>query len=98
MSYDKGMTSEHKRVFDLTEIKAVIFACNSCTAKIAFAPDDVKAPPDRCPSGHTWDWNKNTGYRSTDSPFRGFLSALVKLRDPLCETGFRILLEIDEKP
>ena len=92
------MTSEHKISLGLADIKTVIFACDSCSGRIAFGPDKVKAPPDRCPSGHAWNWNKNTGYNSTDSPFRGFLSALAKLRDPLCETGFHILLEIDEKP
>lgn len=91
------MTLERRIVFNLTEVTAVGFECLTCQAKVSLNPDKAEAPPDKCPAGHAWDWNVNTGYRSTDSPFRAFLSALGKLRDPLCERmGFRLLLEIKE--
>lgn len=90
------MTLEHNIVFGLGEIKAVIFECTRCRSRVTFPPDQAEAPPERCPSGHPWGWNVNTGYRSTDSPFRALVSSLVKLREPLYEMGFRILLEISE--
>lgn len=91
------MTFENRVVFDLTEVKAIIFVCESCGARIAFVPrsPDLR-PPEQCPSGHHWNWNVDTGYASTASPFRAFLSSLTRLQDPLLsKMGFRLLLEIN---
>jgi hypothetical protein len=91
------MTREHRIAFSLSELNVVIFECCTCKSRVALSPDEAKEPPGRCPLGHEWDWNVDTNYQSTRSPFIGFLLALRKLRDPLCERmGFRIFLEISE--
>jgi hypothetical protein len=90
------MTFENRIVFDLAEIKAVIFECKSCGARISLVPPIPTMPPQVCPTGHHWQWNVDTGYDSTGSPFRAFLSSLARLQDPLLgnNMGFRVLLEI----
>lgn len=91
------MTIESRIVFDLAEIKAVIFVCETCGARVALTPRSIDfKPPEYCPSGHHWNWNIDTGYTSTASPFRALLSALARLQDPLLsKVGFRVLLEIN---
>lgn len=92
------MTFENRIVFDLSEVKAVIFECATCGARVAFVPRSTDLrPPEQCPSGHHWGWNVDTGYASTGSPFRALLSALARLQDPLIgKMGFRLLLEINK--
>ena len=92
------MTFENRVVFDLTEVKAVVFECSTCGARIALVPKSKEMrPPEMCPAGHAWIWNVDTGYDSTASPFRAFLSALTRLQDPLLsKMGFRLLLEINK--
>lgn len=90
------MTIESRIVFDLTEIKSVIFECTTCGARTSLPLGKVDYPPQHCPAGHSWNWNVRTGYQSTESPFRALLSALAKLRDPLLgQMGFNLFLEID---
>lgn len=90
------MTFEHKLVCGLNEIKAIIFECNECKARVVLSPD-IMRPPRQCPSGHAWDWNISLGYSSTESPHIAFLSALRKLTDiGLKEVGFKVFLEFDE--
>lgn len=91
------MTIENRILFDLTEIKTVIFECQTCSARVALVPRTIDVyPPTQCPLGHAWGWNLDTGYTSTQSPFRALLSALARLQDPLLSRmGFRVLLEID---
>jgi hypothetical protein len=89
------MTIENRIVFDLAEIKGVIFECNSCGARISVRPGTVEMPPQKCPADHWWNWNVPSSYRSTESPFRAFLAALSELQNPLyVQMGFKILFEI----
>jgi hypothetical protein len=91
------MTIENRIVFDLTEIKGVIFECNSCGARISVRPGTVEMPPQKCPADHWWNWNVGTKYHSSESPFRALLSALAELQNSLYgQIGFKILLEISE--
>ncbi len=91
------MTVEQKIVFGLEEITAVIFECNECKSRASINTEHLSFPPQRCPSGHSWDWNLASPFGATDSPFRMFISSLGRLRDPLSEkVGFKILLEINK--
>src|ERR1035441_2228377 len=89
------MTIENRIVFDLAEIKAVVFECCTCVATASLPIGKADQPPSQCPTGHRWDWNVNTGYQSTESPFRAFLASLDKMIDLRCiQLGFRIWLEL----
>ena len=91
------MTYEHRLIVDLREIKSIVFECSKCKTRVAITPDDLRRPPDACPSGHAWLWNVPMEYRGADSPFIGFLSGLNALRNPLVEqVGFKIYLEFEE--
>jgi hypothetical protein len=90
------MTIESRILFDPADIKAVIFECSACGARVSASAKTMDKPPYQCPMGHAWGWNKETGYRSSESPFRAFLTSLAKLQDPLYgQMGFKVFLEID---
>lgn len=90
------MTIETKIVFDLSEINVVVFECTICGARTSLRPEKIDAPPLQCPAGHTWNWNVDTRYSSTQSPYKALLSSLAKLQDPVfAQMGFKIFLEID---
>lgn len=90
------MTFEHKIVFGLGDIKAVIFQCK-CGARAAIKPESMEFPPMKCPCDHAWDWNIPLNFNSTESPFRAFLMSLARLRSlPLNQCGFTIFLELDK--
>jgi hypothetical protein len=88
------MTIEDHITFSLDEIKAVVFECSKCGARVAFSPERDDAPPEACPRGHVWGWNTAMKYFSTESPFRALLSALALLREDTSARGFKISLEI----
>lgn len=98
------MTFEHKLLISPDEIRAVVFECQNgagghkCGAKIIYTPDDIDAPPNRCPRGHSWDWNAPTELKEFDSPFRAFFYAIKKLRDPVRQksAGFAMFFELEE--
>lgn len=91
------MTLQETISFELTEVRAVVFECESCGARVSVAPEKIEKPPTKCPCDHAWDWNVGTGFNSTESPFRGFLLSLAKLRGlPKGKFGCRILLEIEK--
>jgi hypothetical protein len=93
------MTFEHRMAANLSEVKAVVFECVTCNARIALCPEDIIAPPHHCPKGHSWDWNMPEQYQTMGSPILAFLHALKNLRNPLIEkNGFRISLEYDARP
>jgi len=92
------MTIENRIVFDLAEIKAIIFECESCESRISLSPKDAKMPPYQCPTGHQWPWNVDMNYESTQSPFRALLSSLARLQEYAKNgrgVGFRVLLELN---
>jgi hypothetical protein len=93
------MTIEHKLVVGLEEIKAIIFECAECKARIVLTPEQLNKPPDKCPRGHTWEWDVPEQHQSiTGSPYFFFLTGLKKLREPVVNQlyGFRIFLEFEE--
>ncbi|MGD0306717.1 MAG: hypothetical protein ABSC71_17980 [Candidatus Acidiferrales bacterium] len=90
------MTFEHKLSANLTEIKAVVFECVTCNARIAIPVEVLSNPPSQCPQGHAWDWNFSDSGHSNPVPVKAFLGALKFLRNPMIEkTGFRLLLEYE---
>jgi hypothetical protein len=92
------MTIVRKISFGLEEIRAVVFECNECKARIVLAPDTFNQPPDKCPLGHSWEWNVYGEHeRVLSSPYILFLRGLKKLREPLSgKNDFTVYLEFDE--
>lgn len=89
------MTVEHRVIFGLEEIKAVIFQCNQCKTRVAIIPDELESIPHKCPKEHAWDWNIAPEF--SGSCFLGLITSLRKLKDPIYEkTGFKILLEFED--
>jgi hypothetical protein len=92
-----GMSFEHKIVVSLDEIKAIIFECNECNAKIAMSPGTIERPPIACPRGHAWDWDTPDEFDPSLSPFVSFIKLLKGTRNSVSQgVGFRILLELEE--
>jgi hypothetical protein len=91
------MTIVRKFLANLEEIKAVVFECNECKARIVLAPD-INQPPAKCPLGHSWDWDGFAGHQPVAySPYVLFLLGLKKLREPVKgKNDFTIYLEFDE--
>jgi hypothetical protein len=91
------MTFEHRVICGLEEIKAIVFECKECKARVSLDARETKKPPATCPNGHHWDWNVYLGYGSTESPYVALLSALTKLTEPgLKDVGFKVFLEFEE--
>ncbi|MGD0471556.1 MAG: hypothetical protein ABSA54_24535 [Terriglobales bacterium] len=93
------MTFENKIVVGLNDIKAVIFECSNCRARICVSPDKVQIPKE-CPSCNKgWRSAEKQSFLSDTSQEMNFIDALAKLR--VLETKplpFRILLEFEEEP
>ena len=90
------MTFEHKMIAGLGEIKALVFECNKCNARVSLVPENIDMVPNSCPRGHAWDWNNVDDYQKVGSPFMALVHSLKRLRDPLSErVGFKIFLEFD---
>lgn len=90
--------TEHRILSDLSEIRMVIFECDTCKTRLGFVPEEV-AMLQQCPKGHTWDWNLTEGHQSVAMPAVAFLHALKSLRKAAGEkVGFRIFLEYDASP
>jgi hypothetical protein len=91
------MTVEHKLVVGLEEIKAIIFECAECKSRIVLTPEDVGTPPNKCPRGHSWEWNITDEYKNVDgSSYVFFFRSLKNLRNATKTETFRILWEFDE--
>lgn len=92
------MTFENRTIFSLVDVKAIVFECthDDCGARISLKPEGTKRPPDRCPQGHSWDWNTYLNFNSTESPFIAFLSSLGRLREVSDNLGMRMFLEIEQ--
>jgi hypothetical protein len=92
------MTIEHKFIVGLEEIKAIVFECVECKARIVLTPENVgNTPPNKCPRGHSWEWSMTDEHRNVDgSSHVFFFRSLKNLRDAARSETFRILLEFDE--
>ena len=90
------MTFEHRLLANLQEIKAIVFECNQCKARIAVVPEVVEGIPRRCPNGHPW--NEGLPRENSNSAFLDFVALLKIFRhDEISEkSGFTIFLEFDE--
>jgi len=89
------MTFEHKIVVGLAEIKALIFECKECGARLSFPPEKMEIFPKGCPNNHRWD--SNVDLSDSGFLFSAFVSCLKKLREPIYErVGFKIFLEFDQ--
>lgn len=90
------MTLENRIVFDLAEVRRIILECHLCGAQIAIKPGTMLYPPQNCPNGHAWNWNRDVGFQSTNSPHRAFFGAVPKLQEMAPDViGFKMFLELE---
>jgi DNA replicative helicase MCM subunit Mcm2 (Cdc46/Mcm family) len=97
------MTIERKVIFGLEDIKALVFECNECSARVSISPRDGKSinMPSKCPQcPQKWLALDLAQHDSVGSPVTNLISSIERLRAipavVLKEMGFRILLEFDE--
>ena len=92
-----SMSFEHKIVVSLDEIKAIIFECNECNAKIVMSPETIEHLPIACPHGHAWNWDTPDELDPSFSPFVSLIRLLKRTQNSMSQgVGFRILLELEE--
>lgn len=88
------MTFEHTVAVGLEEIRAIIFQCTSCKARMAIVPDTLTEIPKQCPNGHPWNTESPSGM--VNSTAGRFVFSLIEMRKSIYEKcGFKILLEFD---
>ena len=97
------MTVEHRIVVGLGDIKAVVFQCNQCAARVAVSPDRLDEDPrimEDCPAckNHWWPTDAAKLLTQPVLPSVAFLRALEQMRtsEVVKEVGFTISLEFDE--
>ena len=89
------MTIERRIIMSLSEIKAVVFECNSCKSRTSIVPEKLETVPKECPNGHIWQ--SRFGLEHNDYIFMAFITSLKQLRAPREEkTGFKVFLEFEE--
>lgn len=89
------MTVERKIIVGAEDIRAVIFECVVCSARVFTPLENFNFVPDQCPYGHTWQ--HGDGPKFSGSAARVLADSLKGLRNSLYErTGFKVFLELDE--
>lgn len=89
------MTLERKITVGLGDIKAVVFECRTCHARVSIPASDVRIPQ-ACPCGKQWTPDYIEKSETLKSPYVQFCTALkqcILLQDN--EAPFTILLEFD---
>jgi hypothetical protein len=95
------MTIERKVIVGVEDVKAVIFECKGCKARVTISPDGARIPQ-RCPNCQEQWLSSSVSTTSTSlSAYVAFLESLGKMREKALETNgewpkFRILFEFDE--
>lgn len=88
------MTSEHRIIVSLDEIKAVVFRCTRCNAELRMAPDNLESVPRECPKGHAFVSNPPPDFAG-HLPL-ALITSIKRLKEPIYEhLGFKMLLEFD---
>jgi hypothetical protein len=95
------MTVERKIVVGLEDLKALIFECKNCGARVVVSPERAEIPRS-CPAcPQQWLPTPPPKIESTASVHANFVEAVGKIRGLESSSGnqwpkFRVLLEFDE--
>lgn len=90
---------EHRIVAALGDIRAIVFECNECKARVSISPNDLHRPPRQCPLAHAWNWDDEPGRNQARAGAHvDFISGLRRLLEPTLapHCGFKVYLEFEE--
>jgi hypothetical protein len=95
------VTSEHKLVVGVDDIKAVTFECLSCETRISIPFEKLNTPPRACSSCNAIWWSGqdiSTNVSTSGPAILGLIQALVTIRVLMREkkNNCRILFELEE--